>query len=108
MLILAQFYFSQRLKGGENVTDTALLQKYVDDSGLKQRYIAEKIGLTSYGYARKRDNLSSFRASEIDALCELLKINSLEERFAVFFAKEGDLKTTSEGETDDPRRISSD
>ena len=69
------------------MTDTLLLQKYIDDSGLKQAYIASKLGLSSYGFARKRDNLSEFLPSEIDALCGLLHIESVEERFAIFFAK---------------------
>lgn len=79
------------------MTNTVLLQKKIDVSGLKQRFIAEKIGLTSYGFARKRDNKSEFLPSEIDGLCELLHIDTLEERFAIFFASEDDLKATTEG-----------
>ena len=84
------------------MTDTALLQKYIDDSGLKQAFIAEKIGLTSYGFARKRDNKSQFLPSEIDALCVLLRIDTLEERFAVFFAKKVELESTKKGGGDEP------
>ena len=69
------------------MTDTLLLQKYIDNSGLKQAYIANKLGLSSYGFARKRDNLSEFLPSEIDALCDLLHIESVDDRFAIFFAK---------------------
>lgn len=70
------------------MTDTAKLQEYIDRSGLKQSFIAEQLGLSSYGFARKRDNLSEFLPSEIDALCDLLKIRTMKERFAIFFAKE--------------------
>ncbi len=69
------------------MTDTVKLQKYIDRSGLKQTFIAERLGLSSYGFARKRDNKSEFLPSEIDILCDLLKIETLEERFAVFFAE---------------------
>lgn len=69
------------------MTDTVLLQQYIDKSGLKQCYIAEQLNLSSYGFARKRDNLSEFLPSEIDALCALLNIQSLEDRFKIFFAK---------------------
>ena len=69
------------------MTDTALLQQYIDKSGLKQAYIAEQLHLSSYGFARKRDNLSEFLPSEIDVLCRLLNIQSLEDRFRIFFAK---------------------
>lgn len=77
------------------MTNTALLQKLIDGSGLKQAYIASRLGLSSYGFARKRDNLSEFLPSEIDALCDLLGINSVEDRFAIFFAKEVERDATA-------------
>lgn len=69
------------------MTDTLELKKRIDESGLKQEYIAKQLGLSSYGFAKKRDNESQFKPTEIDALCNLLGINTLEERFAIFFAK---------------------
>lgn len=74
------------------MTDTKLLKEWIKNSGLKQEFIAGKLGLSSYGFARKRDNLSKFDAAEIDILCELLNIVKLEDRFAIFFAKEVDCK----------------
>lgn len=81
-------------EGGDSLTDTKKLQGYIDRSGLKQKFIAESIGLSSYGFARKRDNLSEFLPSEIDTLCNILNINTVEERFAVFFAKQVEGKST--------------
>lgn len=78
------------------MTDTGKLKEYIEKSGLKQAYIAEMLDLSSYGFARKRDNLSEFTATEIDTLCKLLHINSLKERFSIFFAKDVDLKSTIE------------
>lgn len=72
------------------MTNTKLLKEWIKKSGLKQEFIAEKLNLSSYGFARKRDNLSKFDAAEINVLCEILNINSLEDRFAVFFAKDVD------------------
>lgn len=72
------------------MTDTKLLKEWIRKSGLKQEFIANKLGLSSYGFARKRDNLSRFDAAEIDILCETLGIERLEDRFAVFFAKNVD------------------
>lgn len=72
------------------MTNTELLKKWIKASGFKQEFIADKLGLSSYGFARKRDNLSKFDAAEIDILCDLLKIEKLEDRFAIFFAKEVD------------------
>lgn len=70
-----------------NMTNTELLEKKIGDSGYKRSYIAKAIGLKSaYGLAKKVNNESEFKASEIQALCDLLKIESLEERDAIFFA----------------------
>ena len=80
-------------KGGAQMTDTNRLKEWIQKSGLKQEYIAKMLNLTSYGFARKRDNLSKFNAEEIDMLCNILGINSLEDRFAIFFAKEVDCES---------------
>ena len=79
------------------MTDTAMLKEYIERSGLKQSYIAEKLGLSSYGFARKRDNVSEFLPSEINALCEILNIQSMEDRFAIFFTQKVEPKETMKG-----------
>ena len=50
------------------MTNTALLKEWIKKSGLKQEHIAEKLHLSSYGFARTRDNLSRFNAAEIDVI----------------------------------------
>lgn len=73
------------------MTNTELLEEAIKDSGLKKSYIAKAIGLKSaFGLAKKIKNESEFKASEIDSLCELLKIESLERRNEIFFAKKVD------------------
>lgn len=68
------------------MTNTMLLNKKIDESGYKRIYIARAIGLKSaYGLAKKIRNETEFKASEINALCELLKIDP-EEKEAIFFA----------------------
>lgn len=69
------------------MTNTLALNKRIDDSGYKISFIAKNLGLSSYGFALKRDNKSEFTASEIDALCTLLKIGT-DEMMNIFFAKE--------------------
>lgn len=70
------------------MTNTQLLVELIAESGYKRSYIAKAIGLNSaYSLARKINNESEFKASEINALCELLNISTLEERQAIFFAK---------------------
>lgn len=68
------------------MTNTPLLEKYIQKSGYKKAFIAKKLGITAYAFALKCNNKSEFKASEIDALCDLLKI-SLKDRMAIFFAK---------------------
>ena len=74
-------------KGGVDVTNTELLEKKITDSGYKKSFIAKAIGLKSaFGLANKINNKTEFKASEINALCELLKIEKMEEKEAIFFA----------------------
>jgi len=84
----------RKRKGATIVTNTAMLNQFIEASGLKQSFIANRLGLSSYGFARKRDNQSEFTQSEIDALCEILKIDSIEDRFAIFFSQKVDAKST--------------
>lgn len=80
-----------------SMTNTELLTEKIDVSGYKRSYIAKAIGLKStQGLAKKINNETEFKGSEISALCKLLKIDSLEERQAIFFADEVDCKSTNE------------
>lgn len=72
------------------MTNTELLRKKIEDNGLKQGYIAEKLGITSYGFAKKLKNETEFKASEIKTLCELLNITSLREKESIFFDNQVD------------------
>lgn len=68
------------------MTNTAKLNDRIQQSGLKKSYIAKMLGIADATLARKINNAQDFKASEINALCELLGINSLEEKEAIFFA----------------------
>lgn len=69
------------------MTNTELLEEKIKESGYKKSYIAKVIGLKSaYGLAKKIKNETEFKTSEVDALCKLLKISSLEEKERIFFA----------------------
>lgn len=68
------------------MTNTPLLEKYIERSGYKRSFIAMRLGISSYTLAMKINNESEFKASEIDILCELLDID-MEARMAIFFAK---------------------
>ena len=68
------------------MTNTTMLEKYIEASGYKRSFIAKQIGLKSaYGLARKINNKSEFKANEITILCQLLKIGA-KDKNAIFFA----------------------
>ena len=68
------------------MTNTALLEQYIEKSGYKKSFIAEQLGLTAYGFTLKVNNKSEFKASEMTTLCKLLKI-SKRDKDAIFFAR---------------------
>lgn len=57
------------------MTDTKLLEDYIAKSGYKQSFIADKLGLSSYGFRLKVNGKNEFKSSEIVLLCELLNID---------------------------------
>ena len=69
------------------MTDTTKLLDRIRQSGLRKGYIAAQMGLSHAALARKINNKNDFKASEIEALCSLLGIETLEEKEALFFAQ---------------------
>ena len=67
------------------MTDTMLLREKIDQSGYRLRFIANKMGLTYQCFLNKINNKSEFKASEIQALHDLLDLTE-DERIAIFFA----------------------
>lgn len=67
------------------MTNTALLEEKIKQSGYKRSYIAAKLGRTPYGLALKISGQNEFTATEINTLCNLLGIN-VEDRMRIFFA----------------------
>ena len=72
------------------MTDTVLLKERIARSGLKMGYIAQYMGLSRMGLYNKVNNRRPFNQYEIEALCQLLRIRSSQEKIAIFFAIEGD------------------
>lgn len=68
------------------MTNTTLLEQYIEKSGYKKSFIAAQLGITAYGFMLKVNNKSEFKASEMTILCRLLKINA-KDKEAIFFAK---------------------
>ena len=68
------------------MTDSAALRDAVSKAGLKYKFVAEQLKLTPYGLAKKIDNKSDFKASEIAALTDILALSE-SERTSIFFNK---------------------
>ena len=71
------------------MTNSVLLEKRINVSGKKKKYLAERCNLTPQGLYNCINNKSEFRASQILILCEELGIRDLEEKEAIFFAPIG-------------------
>lgn len=67
------------------MANTEALEKKIRDQGIKKVFLAEKLGITSFGLSKKINNVNEFKASEIQTLCELLNITSLKEKESIFF-----------------------
>ena len=71
------------------MTNTELLEAKIAQSGLKKTFLAEKVGLSPAGFRNCCINKAEFKASQIQILCDELKITSLKERQSIFFAADG-------------------
>ena len=69
------------------MTNTELLKEKIDKSGLKISFIADFVGISRQLLWKKINNLTPFNQYEIDKMCEVLRITSLKEKEAIFFAK---------------------
>ena len=63
-----------------------LLEEKISASGLKVGYIVQKLGISAQAFYKKRKGTTPFRASEIFALCLLLKISD-DEKPKIFYPK---------------------
>ena len=69
------------------MTDTELLKRKIDESGLKMNFIAQKIGLSRSAFYNKVNGATEFTQSEINDLCDILKIKSMTEKSQIFFKR---------------------
>lgn len=72
------------------MVNTKMLRNKINESGYKLQYVAEKCGLTYFGFMKKVNNETEFKASEIMILRALLNLTD-EEVNQIFFALVVDL-----------------
>ena len=67
------------------MTDVTLLNSKIDESGLKRKFISDKLGITPQGFYNKTQGNSEFTSTQIQILCDLLRITTQKEMKAIFF-----------------------
>ena len=83
------------------MTNSEKLLKIISEKGLKLKFIADKLELSSYGLSLKINNKNEFKTSEVATLCEILDITSLKDKESIFFAHKDDLKSSKNIEGND-------
>ena len=73
------------------MTDTIELEIAIKRSGLTKREVAKRLGLSEMGFYQKLNNVTEFKASEIEALIKMLSIKDIGK---IFFAGIVDCKST--------------
>jgi hypothetical protein len=68
------------------VTNTALLEEKIKQSGKKKKFLAEKCGLSMQGFRNCLKNKAEFKTGHIKILCAELGITKLTEKEAIFYA----------------------
>ena len=58
----------------EKVINVELLEEYINKSGLKIAFIAEKLGISRQAFDKKRNGDTACRVSEVYVICDLLNI----------------------------------
>lgn len=72
------------------MTDTTRLNQIIEETGLKKKFLAQKLGLTPYGLAKKINGETEFKASEITKICQILDIQDIQDKWSIFFANKVD------------------
>ena len=71
------------------MVNTKMLRDKISTSGYKLQFVAEKCGLTYFGFMKKANNETEFKASEIMILKVLLNLTDKEVN-QIFFALDVD------------------
>ena len=69
------------------MTDTEALREIIKNSGLKFEYIAKCLEITRFSLTKKIENVTEFKASEVQKMCDVLQIGDPKVKEAIFFAQ---------------------
>lgn len=73
------------------MTNTEMLRDAIKKSGLKLEFIAEKLGITRFSLSKKIENVTEFKTSEVQKMCDVLQITDPQDKEAIFFAQKVDV-----------------
>ena len=74
------------------MTNSLKLKELLLLNGLSQEDLAKYLGLSKQTINMKINNKRAFKLKEISKICYLLKIDNIQERFAIFFVNDVDLR----------------
>lgn len=77
------------------MTDTILLRKVIDESGISITYLAKKLGISREGFYKKLNGDTEYKASEIFKLQKILHLTD-KTRDKIFFAHNSELDSTKD------------
>ena len=66
------------------MTDTLLLEMAIRRAKLTKKKVAQRLGLSVMGLYQKINNVTEFKAGEINQLYKMLNLSSLEEQQQIF------------------------
>ena len=78
------------------MTNSEMLKKIIDESGLKIGFIADYVGISRQLLWKKINNLTPFNQYEIDKMCDVLRITSLRQKESIFFCRDVDKSVIKE------------
>ena len=66
------------------MVNTKLINETIEKKGIKLKFIAGKIGISSTALRKKINNAYEFRVSEAVKLCEVLELDGIQLRNDIF------------------------
>lgn len=69
------------------MVDTMLLEKKIENSGLKKKYIAKELGISVRALSMKLKGIVEFKSREQKKLMDILGIETIEEMNKIFYAQ---------------------
>ena len=67
------------------MTDVKELNRIIEQSGLRKRFLAEKLGISHQAFYNKLNGISEFKLAEVSIMCNILNIGK-KQREEIFFA----------------------